>query len=69
MDLQIQNLSQENGKIVAEQAAHLEGRFKVGDKIRILEHHACLTAANFDHYYVTRGNEVVDQWNILRGRT
>jgi D-serine deaminase-like pyridoxal phosphate-dependent protein len=42
--------------------------FKVGDKIRVLEHHSCLTAANFDHYYVVRGDEVIDRWKILRGR-
>ena len=69
IDLQIQTLSQEHGTVIAEQVAHVKGLFNVGDKIRILEHHACLTAANFDHYYVTRGNEVVDQWKILRGRT
>jgi len=69
MDLQIQTLSQEHGKIVAEQIEQIKGRFKVGEKIRILEHHACLTTANFDYYNVTRGNEVVDRWKILRGRT
>lgn len=69
IDLQIQNLSQEHGIVGAEHVAHVKGRFKVGDKIRILEHHSCLTAANFDQYYITRGNEVVDRWKILRGRT
>jgi len=69
IDLQIQNLSQEHGIVVAEQVEHIKDRFKVGDKIRILEHHSCLTAANFDYYYVTRRNEVVDRWKILRGRT
>jgi len=69
IDLQIQTLSQEHGIVVAEQIAHIEERFNVGDKIRILEHHSCLTAANFDHYYVTRRNRVVDRWKILRGRT
>ncbi|RPI04310.1 MAG: hypothetical protein EHM64_10340 [Ignavibacteriae bacterium] len=69
IDLQIQNLSQEHGTVFAEQVEHIKGRFKVGDKIRILEHHACLTAANFDQYYVTRGEKVVDRWKILRGRT
>jgi D-serine deaminase-like pyridoxal phosphate-dependent protein len=68
IDLQLQTLSQEHGKIVAEQPDHIKGQFKVGDKIRILEHHSCLTAANFDSYTITRGNEVVDRWKILRGR-
>jgi D-serine deaminase-like pyridoxal phosphate-dependent protein len=69
IDLQIQTLSQEHGKIVAEQVEHIKGQFKVGEKIRILEHHSCLTAANFDCYNVTRGREVIGQWKILRGRT
>jgi D-serine deaminase-like pyridoxal phosphate-dependent protein len=69
IDLQIQTLSQEHGKIIAERVDDIKGRFKVGERIRILEHHSCLTAANFDYYNVVRGNEVIDQWKILRGRT
>jgi D-serine deaminase-like pyridoxal phosphate-dependent protein len=68
LDVQIQSLSQEHGKIVIDRYADIEGKFKVGEKIRVLEHHSCLTAANFDKYYVVRGNEVIDEWKILRGR-
>lgn len=66
--LHVRSLSQEHGKIVADKARHIEGRFKVGDRVRILEHHSCLTAANFDYYYVVKGDDVVDKWKILRGR-
>jgi D-serine deaminase-like pyridoxal phosphate-dependent protein len=43
-------------------------QFKVGDKVRILEHHSCLTAANFDYFYVVKGYDIVDRWKILHGR-
>lgn len=61
-------LSQEHGKVVADDPSLLEGRLQVGERIRILEHHSCLTAAHYDTYIVVRGEEVVDRWNILRGR-
>jgi D-serine deaminase-like pyridoxal phosphate-dependent protein len=61
-------LSQEHGKVVYSNPKGVADRFKVGDKVRILEHHSCLTAANFDHYYVVKGYDIVDQWKILNGR-
>jgi D-serine deaminase-like pyridoxal phosphate-dependent protein len=67
--IQLQSVSQEIGKVVAAGPDLLEGRFKVGDRVRILENHACLTSPQFDRYYVVRGEEVVDEWNVLRGRT
>jgi D-serine deaminase-like pyridoxal phosphate-dependent protein len=67
-DIQLQSVSQEIGKVVAAGSDFLEGRFKVGDRVRILENHACLTSSHFDRYYVVRGEEVIDEWNILRGR-
>ncbi len=66
--LELTTLSQEHGKVVAEDPRHLEGSYGVGDRVRILEHHSCLTAANFDRYYVVKGEEVVEEWPILRGR-
>jgi D-serine deaminase-like pyridoxal phosphate-dependent protein len=68
IDVQIQSLSQEHGKIVVCKDTNIEGQFKPGERVRILEHHSCLTAANFDYYNVLRCNEVYDQWKILRGR-
>jgi D-serine deaminase-like pyridoxal phosphate-dependent protein len=61
-------LSQEHGKVLIAENSELRGHYKVGDKVRILEHHSCLTAANFDYYYVVKGYEVIDRWKILRGR-
>jgi D-serine deaminase-like pyridoxal phosphate-dependent protein len=41
----------------------------VGDHLRILEHHSCLTAANFDRYWVVKNEQIVDEWPLLRGRS
>lgn len=66
--IHLRTLSQEHGKVVADDRKHIENKFRVGDRVRILEHHACLTAAQFDKYYVVREDTVVDEWKILRGR-
>lgn len=58
--LSVFSLSQEHG--------WLTGRHPVGARVRLLPRHSCLTAAQFDEYTVVRGDEVVDQWPILRGR-
>ncbi len=64
----VKTLSQEHGKVFISESSNLQGHYRVGDKVRILEHHSCLTAANFDYYYVVKGFEVTDRWKILRGR-
>ena len=65
----LSTLSQEHGTLAAADPSALEGRYEVGDRIRILEHHSCLAAANFDRYWVVRNEQVVDEWPILRGRS
>jgi len=67
--IHLELLSQEHGKVVADSPKFIENHFQVGDRVRILEHHACLTAAQHDRYYVVQGEEVIDEWKILRGRT
>jgi D-serine deaminase-like pyridoxal phosphate-dependent protein len=66
--LALKTLSQEHGKVVADEASEINSRFPVGAKVRILENHSCLTVAHFDEYRIVRGDEVVDRWKILRGR-
>lgn len=66
--LELTTLSQEHGKVTADAAHFIEEKFPVGEKVRILEHHSCLTAAQFDRYFVVKGDEVVHEWKILRGR-
>ena len=56
----VTSLSQEHGI--------LNARLPVGERVRILPNHSCLTVACFDEYHVVRGDEVVDRWKIWRGR-
>jgi D-serine deaminase-like pyridoxal phosphate-dependent protein len=46
----------------------VNARLPIGDRVRILPNHACLTTACFDEYHVVRGEDVVDRWKIWRGR-
>jgi D-serine deaminase-like pyridoxal phosphate-dependent protein len=64
----VKTLSQELGRVLLSDPLVMGTHYKVGDKVRILEHHSCLTAANFDYYYVVKGYDVVERWKIHRGR-
>jgi D-serine deaminase-like pyridoxal phosphate-dependent protein len=81
--LQVRAVTQEHGVVAGEGPAAVadaasrasgrsrsavEGRLAVGEKVRILANHSCLSAALFDEYCVVRGVEVVDRWRIWRGR-
>lgn len=55
------SLSQEHGIVNA--------RLPVGERLRILPNHSCLTVACFDEYYVVREEVVIDRWKIWRGRS
>ena len=59
-DLWLTGLSQEHGMI--------HGQLTIGESVRILPNHSCLTVACFDEYHVVQGDEVVDRWKIWRGR-
>jgi D-serine deaminase-like pyridoxal phosphate-dependent protein len=54
------SLSQEHGI--------LDQSLAVGERVRILPNHSCLTVACFDAFQVVRGEEVLDSWRIWRGR-
>ena len=66
--VQVRAVSQEHGMVGGETAGDVEERFAVGERIRILPNHSCLTAAMFDRYHVVRGADVVDEWVIWRRR-
>ena len=66
--LQVLGVSQEHGLVGAFAPRDVEGRLAIGEKLRILPNHSCLTAALFDRYHVVRGEEVVDEWTIWRRR-
>ena len=66
--LHVRGVTQEHGIVAGEVPADVEGRLVVGEKVRILANHSCLSAALFDEYWVVRGEEVVDCWKIRRER-
>ena len=64
--LRVTGLSQEHGEIEAGDSPVFE-RFKVGDRVRVLANHSCLTAAQHSLYHVMENGEIVDRWEIHRG--
>ncbi|MDX1583702.1 MAG: alanine racemase, partial [Thermoanaerobaculia bacterium] len=65
-DMRLVSLSQEHGQIetATEETAAL---VRIGQKVRILVNHSCLTAAMHDRYQVTRGEELAGEWHPVRG--
>ncbi len=59
-DARLISVSQEHGVVNA--------RLALGERVRILPNHSCLTTACFDQYHVVHGDRVVDRWKIWRGR-
>lgn len=64
--MRLTSLSQEHGVIHAGEDAAFD-RFKVGDRVRILANHSCMTAAQHSHYNIMDNGEIVDRWKIYRG--
>ena len=66
LNLRIGSLSQEHGEIWVEDEATFNN-LKVGDRVRVLANHSCLTALQHAHYHILDGNKIVDRWEINRG--
>ena len=64
--MRVTSLSQEHGEIKVNDDEMFE-RFTVGDRLRILANHSCLTAAQHSHYHVVENGKIVDRWEISRG--
>lgn len=64
--MRLTRLSQEHGQIETDSES-AAGEMRIGDKIRIIMNHSCLTAAMFDRYHVVRGDQVIDEWYPVRG--
>ena len=64
--MRVSGLSQEHGEIDAGDGMAFE-HLQVGDRVRILANHSCLTAAQHSHYNVIEDNKIVDRWEIHRG--
>jgi D-serine deaminase-like pyridoxal phosphate-dependent protein len=63
--LRVTSLSQEHGEITSADADAI-ANFKVGDRVRILANHSCLTAAQHSHYHILENERIVDRWQIHR---
>jgi D-serine deaminase-like pyridoxal phosphate-dependent protein len=64
--MRVTGLSQEHGEIESNGNDAFD-RYKVGDRVRILANHSCLTAAQHSHYRVMEKGIIVDRWEIHRG--
>jgi len=64
--MRVTGMSQEHGEVEANGSDTFD-RLKVGDRVRILANHSCLTAAQHSHYNVLEKGQIVDQWEIHRG--
>ena len=64
--MRVTGMSQEHGEVAAGDSEAFD-RLKVGDRLRILANHSCLTAAQHSHYNVVENGEIVDRWQIHRG--
>ena len=66
LGLRVAGVSQEHGVIpVADRS--LLNKMKVGDRVRILANHSCISAAQHTHFNVLENGEIVDRWEIHRG--
>lgn len=64
--MRVTELSQEHGRIEAGDGDAFD-RIRVGDRLRILANHSCLTAAQHSHYNVVENGEIVDRWERFGG--
>lgn len=64
--MRLTSLSQEHGEIQAEDGSIINS-YRVGDRVRILANHSCMTAAQHSHYSIIENGEIVDLWEIHRG--
>jgi len=67
-DVTLSSTNQEHGIITARSGEIHFDRFPVGSRLRILPNHACATAAAYDRYFVTDGDErIVTVWDRVNG--
>lgn len=64
--MRLGSLSQEHGVIHANHDSAFN-HYKVGDRVRILANHSCMTAAQHPHYNILEKGEIVDRWKIHSG--
>ena len=66
--VRVESANQEHGIITACSGSIDWSRFPIGSRVRILPNHACATAAAYDRYFVTDGDQrIVDVWERVNG--
>lgn len=63
LGLRVEALSQEHGEVIGEGVEKL----RVGDRVRVLANHSCLTAAQHGYYNILEVGRLVDRWRIHGG--
>ncbi|MDI1243147.1 MAG: alanine racemase [bacterium] len=66
LGLRVAGVSQEHGMIPVADPDLLE-KLNVGDRVRVLANHSCISAAQHPHYNVLENGEIVERWEIHRG--
>ncbi|PKN49946.1 MAG: hypothetical protein CVU63_00680 [Deltaproteobacteria bacterium HGW-Deltaproteobacteria-20] len=62
--LRVRSLSQEHGVV---EGLGRAGAVRVGDRVRVLPNHACMTAAMFSEFNVILDGRCIDRWPLARG--
>ncbi len=66
LGLRVAGVSQEHGVIPVGDKALLQ-KLRVGERVRVLANHSCISAAQHTHYNVLENGEIIDKWQIHRG--
>jgi D-serine deaminase-like pyridoxal phosphate-dependent protein len=66
--VRVESTNQEHGIITAASGELDWSRLPIGGRVRILPNHSCATAAAYDRYFVTDGDDcVADVWDRVNG--
>ncbi|MCX8095790.1 MAG: alanine racemase [Caldisericia bacterium] len=59
------SLSEEHGWLKLTQ----KSKIKIGDKLKIIPVHSCITMSNFDYFYMVKGSDVIGKYKVdARGK-
>jgi D-serine deaminase-like pyridoxal phosphate-dependent protein len=66
LPLTLRSMSQEHGQIFETSPGGIDG-LKVGDQLRVIPNHSCITAALHERYRVVEDDRVTGEWRPVRG--
>jgi D-serine deaminase-like pyridoxal phosphate-dependent protein len=64
--LALRSMSQEHGQIFETSPGGID-RLKVGDQLRIIPNHSCITAALHERYHLLEDGSITGEWRPVRG--